>query len=977
MLQKNKYRFGSVLCLTLWVLMPFAEAWAAPRLVVRTGQHDTYGRIVLDAPVGTTYKVARKEGTVTLSLSAPAELKSHRWRLTRARNFRVLAGQEGKGNLVVAFDVAPELTIKHFYSSASIVVDVMGAQVPLAKKSIKKKSYILPAKKSEAFIPKKKPGLAPSPKSAPVKIVHESDKLPQIKVEVRTAPVVHPISDTEIKRLMAIAVETQPKPVAVFDAQMSVGVAVFQRGGYGMLLFDRKFAKSIVKNISEARVKIEPLDLSRKSGYRIALPEQVVLRVARRGTAWEIYLVSSTVAASVSTEFVTQPDFALGARLLLSTPAPPSPILFEDPVVGDTLIVIPLKESGAFTQARRLADFEIIPSMQGLVIKPWHEKVVARKVPDGIEITSEGGLKLSPARDTGLFSDQSRMKRLFDFDSWRGRKNETFTMTRQKLMQTIVDVSAKEKLLARMDLARFYFANAMAREALALLGTLEQDVPEITMKADFLSLRGACRVLIGDMDGGVRDLREGRLENQIESVLWQAVAAAKMRNWSEAIAKFKKAEKALQDYPEPFHSRMQVLAIESALAGGDHRLANDWLTALEKGVHDPAIEPALLYMRGVVSAYKNNLDTAGVLWRKVKKSKDRLYKVRAELALVDLGVATKSITYKQAVERLEGLRFAWRGDGLEFDILKRLGKFYIDAHDFPKGLKVLAHAVRLFPKGDQMLSLKRDMSTLFRKILLTDLGKNLSPLGALTLYSDFSYLIPPGEKGNDVRFDLAEKLINIDLLEQAVLLFEEVLANSHRASEKANVSRRLAGVLLLDHHAKKALAVLDRSEKDALGAKANITLERKLLRARALSELGRNQEALAVLPNSAGRSAQLLRADIAMKAKLWPEAVSTLLDLVGPPPESGAHLSVEQAELLVKVALSMAQHGDTAGLDKLFQNYEAGMRGSSKADVFLVLTRPEKMTQFKDLAAAQEKISEIDIFQGFLNTYRKPDLDKK
>jgi hypothetical protein len=39
-------------------------------------------------------------------------------------------------------------------------------------------------------------------------------------------------------------------------------------------------------------------------------------------------------------------------------------------------------------------------------------------------------------------------------------------------------------------------------------------------------------------------------------------------------------------------------------------------------------------------------------------------------------------------------------------------------------------------------------------------------------------------------------------------------------------------------------------------------------------------------------------------------------------------------------------------------------------DTFRMLTRSEKTGQSRDLAAAQSQISQVDMFQGFLNDYR-------
>ena len=44
---------------------------------------------------------------------------------------------------------------------------------------------------------------------------------------------------------------------------------------------------------------------------------------------------------------------------------------------------------------------------------------------------------------------------------------------------------------------------------------------------------------------------------------------------------------------------------------------------------------------------------------------------------------------KEAIEEFEKLRYAWRGDDFEFDVLNRLGDLYIDVTDFRNGLLAL------------------------------------------------------------------------------------------------------------------------------------------------------------------------------------------------------------------------------------------------------------------------------------------------
>jgi hypothetical protein len=54
-------------------------------------------------------------------------------------------------------------------------------------------------------------------------------------------------------------------------------------------------------------------------------------------------------------------------------------------------------------------------------------------------------------------------------------------------------------------------------------------------------------------------------------------------------------------------------------------------------------------------------------------------------------------------------------------------------------------------------------------------------------------------------------------------------------------------------------------------------------------------------------------------------------------------------------------------------NYGAAMAGTPQNDTFRILTQPEKTVQMSDIADAQARIADVDMFQGFLNGYRKSD----
>ena len=260
------------------------------------------------------------------------------------------------------------------------------------------------------------------------------------------------------------------------------------------------------------------------------------------------------------------------------------------------------------------------------------------------------------------------------------------------------------------------------------------------------------------------------------------------------------------------------------------------------------------------------------------------------------------------------------------------------------------------------------MATTFHDIFLGNLGKKFSPLDALMLYQQYRDLMPSGKDGDALMGNLAERLVAVDLLDQASSILEDMAKNRLQGEEKARAALRLSAIRLLDHKPTESIAALDIIGSDPLSTA--MQNERALLRARAFSELHRDDEANALLKDNPSPGARLLRSDIAMHDQKWGEAAKNLMDLVGAPPTGAAALSSDQAGWLITAAIAYALANDQTNLDRLAIDYSTAMATKPQKDTFLMLTRPEKTGQLRDLAAAQAQISQVDMFQGFLNNYR-------
>jgi hypothetical protein len=135
--------------------------------------------------------------------------------------------------------------------------------------------------------------------------------------------------------------------------------------------------------------------------------------------------------------------------------------------------------------------------------------------------------------------------------------------------------------------------------------------------------------------------------------------------------------------------------------------------------------------------------------------------------------------------------------------------------------------------------------------------------------------------------------------------------------------------------------------------------------------MGRSEQALRLLDGDNSRPADFLRIDIAWRAQRWREAERALGALVGPPPPVGRTMPAELRRALLNRSVALALTGDANGLAELRRTYSPSMENTPEFDTFRLLTRPEQATGLLDIRTIQERVREVDLFQGFLTEYKR------
>ena len=799
-------------------------------------------------------------------------------------------------------------------------------------------------------------------------------------------------------------------------------IAVFQRFGTLWIVTDATGADAspptISGRISDLIAPAKVMRFKQGTAYSYALPQKFYIDVTRQNLSWQVVLrVTQPPPADdfLSSELSVKYDPKTNAAMLVSyMKGAGDPLSFDDPEVGDKLFVVPtIQQHTAVQEERHTADLEILPAAAGMVIRPLKDGVSVRhimmtatpaaaeqkdaknKAPekaeaqntvppeilpvdgDAVVITAPSGLAVTPAggsiaRISGPEeTPDENSSRLFDFPNWQRGGPEKLLENRQKLQEKAAAAQTPdERIGALMDLAKLYFSNNFGQETLGILDMVLVENPEMEKNQDFIALRGAASAMSGHYKEALQDLSLPAIQQHPEVNLWVGYAAAATEQWHMADRSFPKSNNLLMEYPDSIAIPFTLYMAESALHLGHTDQANELLDSINKSssAFDPHNKAALDYLRGVAYSQAGESEKAITLWQPVAAGLDRLYHTKASLSLTRLLLQEKKITLKDAIDRVDSLRFAWRGDGLEVSILHTLGALKVQDGQILSGLEDMKHAADLADSmNDDSTPIRDDMKHIFTDLFQSDAGSRVKPLEVVSVYNEFNTLIPPGPEAASAALNFTDSLIRMDLLDKAADVMEDLVKKGALPPDKAPVlSAKLAAVYLLDSKPKQALAALQETEGSTFTPR--IHEERLLLKARAQSQLGLTSDAIATLSTLNSKTAQRLKADVLWRAQKWTDAAAATEALM--PADATKPLSDEDASYVMNAAVAWKLAGNADKLKEIKAKYGAVMTKTKLAPTFDVVTRDGGSSALADRETMLRIASEVDMFKGFLENYK-------
>jgi len=97
------------------------------------------------------------------------------------------------------------------------------------------------------------------------------------------------------------------------------------------------------------------------------------------------------------------------------------------------------------------------------------------------------------------------------------------------------------------------------------------------------------------------------------------------------------------------------------------------------------------------------------------------------------------------------------------------------------------------PNSEMTRRIQDEAASTFDSLFLAGKGDTLPAIDALAMFYDFRDLTPIGRRGDEMIRRLADRLVSVDLLQQATDLLKHQVDNRLQGAARAQVAARLAG----------------------------------------------------------------------------------------------------------------------------------------------------------------------------------------
>jgi hypothetical protein len=961
-------------------------AWRnQPPIRVRVGKQPTFTRYVFDLPEKVAVSNARAQDTLTLAFDAPLkfDLADAQAALPATLESIEAKPDAASASASVRFALAGKVDVRTFRDDNSYVVDVVTPDAKKARDEVEaqlesdepanledaaavKNGPAAPAKPAAKSSTKSAEAQLAAPATTPAATVPLPPQKPAKPAEAAAPPPPRTQSGAGAVELVRQGDNLR----LTFPFAKPTPAAVFRRADTLWLVFDAASDIDLAALSAEPSRTIQSASLTRSpdaSVVRIKLQRPRLTSIVSSGADWTLTIGDAVMEPTQPLTLTRNIVGPSRASAIVPFEEPHRLHRLLDPEIGDTLLVVTaLGPARGFVKGQDFVEFHALASAHGIAIQPIADDINAELMVDKIVIGRPAGLTLSAVSFTARRSGRSGPI-ILDAQLWGFDRQADFAERQSLLLRAAGEATESRRPAARLDLARFYLARGMDVEAKAVLDVALAGDRATTDDVPALMLRAIANILLKRSDEALKDLANPMIGNQHDARLWRALAQARQGKWAEANDGFKSAEVAMGTLPAELQRLALKEAVRAALEVKDFAGAANLLGELEMIGVPRALEPHISVLTGRLAEGLGRSEDALVAYSRAAESEDRAASAQGRLREVTLRYKINDLKRPDVISELEALTAIWRGDETEIEALQLMARLYIEEDRYRDAFYVMRTALMAHPNAEITRRIQDEASATFDSVFLAGKGDALPTIDALSLFYDFRELTPIGRRGDEMIRRLADRLVSVDLLDQAAELLQYQVDHRLQGAARAQVATRLAVVYLMNRKPDRALATLRATRTAELSNE--LRDQRLLIEARALSDIGRNDVALEVIANVNGREAVRLRSDVLWAARRWNEAAEQIEILYGNRWQEWEPLTdIERVDIL-RGAIGFALAEDAIGLGRFREKYAAKMAEGPDGNAFQIVSSPAAASapQFRDVAKA---VATIDTLDGFLRDIR-------
>jgi tetratricopeptide (TPR) repeat protein len=750
--------------------------------------------------------------------------------------------------------------------------------------------------------------------------------------------------------------------------------AMFRRADTVWLLFDATKPidlEPIRSNGGSVIAEVSPMPLDKGQAIRIRLnrPQMPSLTGDDQpgGSSWTVTFAETMQTPTLPLVAFRNITDSARANVMVPISKPGLLYRFADPEAGDTLMVVtatpPVR---GFIKRQDFVEMSLLESIHGVTIHPNSDDVTAELAPDKIILGRPGGLTLSPA-ETGVERASTAAKPIFDSGDWRKNQEELFNMRQDALIEAAAAAEADKRTPARIELARFYLSRSMYAEAKGVLDLALADAKPGVEDPVLLTVHAVASILLGRPEQGMKDIANPAIGTNYDSLLWKALAYARMGKWADAREKFKNVEFAITALPIDLQRIVIADAMQASLEVKDYSGAAKRSSDLEIIGLPPEMKPAIAVLRGRLAEALGHDKDALDQYKAAVESDDRPAATEAKLLEIALKQRRDEISPADATRELETLAVTWRGGTLEVRTLEMLARLYADTGRYGETFAAVRTATRLEPNSEISRQGQDAASALFAQLFLSQKGDDLPPVDALAMFYDYRELTPIGRRGDEMIRRLADRLVAVDLLDQASELLQYQIDKRLEGAARAQVAARLAMVYLTNRKPDRAIAALRTTRIADLSGE--LRQQRLLLEARAQSDVGRHDLALDIISNLSGREAIRLRSDIYWASRQWRQSSEQIELYYADRWRDFKPLNPVEKGDVIRAVVGYALAEDAIGLARFREKYAPLMSGDADRAAFETASKPATSSS-AEFAQIAKMAAGVDTLDGFLREMR-------